>query len=201
MSLGSSLGLASRTVMAELQFDPSGMLQIDMDRGIVQLRGASPRLVVPTDALVALCGEAGPEVLADFGQRWGTELGARAAGRLGAEVTGASVETWLAQLGGEWALAGLGNLAIERWGQALVITVADSPVGETGDPLIVAILAGALQRLASRDLTVLKLSRAEGTLRTVVLAPSVAERVRAWLGDGSAWADVLVRLHDVRGGE
>ena len=193
--------LMSRSHMAEPHFDPSGMLQIDIGRGIVQLQGASPRSVVPADALVALCHEAGFEALVDFGRKWGTELGARVAGRLGADVASGSVEAWVAQLGGEWALSGLGELGFERWGKALVISIEASPLGRDGAPLMEAILAGALQRGASRDLRVVALGFEADRLRLVVLSPAAADVARQWIEGGSQWGDVLVRLHAARGDE
>jgi hypothetical protein len=187
--------------MAEVQFDPAGMLQIDLGRGVVQLQGASPRLVVPVAALVALCREAGNAALRDFGNRWGTELGARVAGRLGDGPANRSIQTWLEHLGGEWALAGLGALALERWGKALVLSVDGSPLGQDGDALLEALLGGALQRGASRDLKVVSLGRDDAVVRLVVLAPGAAQRARTWLEAGTSWGDVLARLHDSRGAE
>ncbi len=187
--------------MAEPQFDPAGMLQIDLGRGVVQLRGASPRLVVPSEVLVGLCKEAGPDALVDFGRRWGTELGARVAERLGIEASSSSVEAWLAHLGGEWALAGLGSLAFERWGKVLVVCVEDSPLGPEGDPLGEAVIAGALQRSASRDLGVVGLGRSDSTARFAVLAPAAADTVRRWFADGVSWGDAVMRLHAGQGAQ
>ncbi len=187
--------------MAEAQFDPAGMLQIDLGRGVVQLQGASPRLVVPVKALVALCREAGNDAVRDFGTSWGTELGARVAGRLGNDRGSASLQAWLEHLGGEWALAGLGALALERWGKALVLSVDGSPLGQDGDVLLEAVLSGALQRGASRDLNAVSLGRDDAVVRMVVLAPGAAQRARTLLEAGTSWGDVLVRLHDSRGAE
>jgi hypothetical protein len=181
--------------MAELRFDPSQSVKFDFARGAVEIDGGA-HLLVPTSALLALCRGAGVEAQRDFGRSLGTELGRRVAGRL--RVNDASVEAVVEHLGGDLAVIGLGSLGAERWGQALVLTLSKSPLDREGDALVAAVLEGALQRAMARDAAVVPLAREEGQARLLVTSASTAGKVRAWLGDGVPWGDVLARLHETR---
>jgi hypothetical protein len=181
--------------MAELGFDPSQSVKFDFVRGAVEIDGGA-HLLVPTSSLLALCRGAGAEALRDFGRGLGTELGRRVAGRI--RINEASVESVVTHLGGDLALVGLGSLGVERWGQALVLTVTTSPLDREGDALVAAVLEGALQRAMARDVAVVPLSRENGQARLVVTSASAAGKVRAWLGEGVSWGDVLARLHEAR---
>src|SRR5689334_2855860 len=116
--------------MAESRFDPAQAVKFDFGTGQVSLDGAA-RLLVPPDALLALCRGAGGEAARDFGRRLGTELGRRVSSRIG--IDRASVDVVIEHLGGDLALLGLGSLGAERWGRALVLTVKSSPLGSEGD--------------------------------------------------------------------
>ena len=178
--------------MAEPRFDPSNAVKFDLGRGQVDLDGA-PRMLVPVDALLVLCKGAGPEALRDFGRTLGTEVGRRVRERI--KVDQASLESVVEHLGGDLALSGLGSLAIERWGRALVMTVSDSPLGADGDGLIASVLEGALQRGMGRDARVVKLERKNGLVRLLVTAPKTAEKVQSMLASGVPWGDLLAKLH------
>src|SRR4051812_29787773 len=139
-------------VMPEARFDPSKAVTFDLASGLVHLEGAPSRLLVPADALRALCEAAGAEASSAFGRAIGAPMGQRVASRFagagegaGEGVKKASVETIVDHLGGEMALAGLGSLALERWGHALVLVVDSSPLEGGGDRLLEAVLAGALE--------------------------------------------------------
>jgi hypothetical protein len=181
--------------MAELGFDPSQSVKFDFARGSVEIDGGA-HLLVPTSALLALCRSTGAEAQRDFGRSLGTELGRRLGGRIRANE--ASVEKIVEHLGGDLALVGLGSLGLERWGRALVLTVSKSPLDREGDALVAAVLEGALQRAMARDATVVPLAREDGQARLLVTSASAASKVRAWLGDGVPWGDVLARLHETR---
>ena len=178
--------------MAEPRFDPANAVKFDLGKGHVALDGA-PRMLVPVDAMLALCRGAGPEAQRDFGRTLGTEVGRRVRERI--KVDQASLESVVEHLGGDLALSGLGSLAIERWGRALVMTISDSPLGADGDELISAVLEGALQRGMGRDARVIKLERSDGSVRLLVTSPKTAEKVRGLLASGVAWGEMLARLH------
>jgi hypothetical protein len=182
--------------MAELHFDPSRVVNFDLGRGRVALDGASYRVLVPTDLLVELCQSAGEEALNNFGRRLGTECGRRVAERLGDGAAEANVEIMLEHLGGEIALMGLGNLGVERWGKALVMTFEGSPVGSEGDALLAAILEGAIQRALGRDPNVVKLHRDDDVVRMLVASSPTATAVKQALSSGTSWGTVLAELHE-----
>ncbi|HVW26267.1 MAG TPA: hypothetical protein VHC69_12925 [Polyangiaceae bacterium] len=172
-------------------FDPTRAVQFDLDRGRIFVAGSDPRLLVPAEALARLCAGSASDAVKDFGRGLGTEMGRRVMGRLGSD---GSVSAMVEHLGGELALAGFGSLGLEVWGRALVLTVTDSPLGETGDPLIAAVLEGAIQRAVARDAAVVRIERSNGKARLAVLRPSTAASVRRWLGEGASWGDILTRL-------
>jgi hypothetical protein len=130
-----------------------------------------------------------------FGRRLGTEAGRRTADALGSGVAGASLESLLEHLGGNLALMGFGSLGLERWGKALVFTLDTSPFGAHGDALLSAVIEGALQRAAGRDVEAVVLGRDDDRVRLVVLSARAARSVRAWLDEGRSWGEVLSRLH------
>jgi hypothetical protein len=147
------------------------------------------------DLLIELCQIAGEEAIRNFGRRLGTEAGRRVAERLGDGTKEASIATLLDHLGGEMALMGLGNLGVEQWGRALVMTVEGAPAGREGNALLAAVLEGAIQRAFGRDSSVVELLRDDDLLRLLVVSPATAESVRSQLGSGCSWGQVLATLH------
>ncbi len=185
--------LKARLMVA--RFNPSQIVQFDLNHGQVRLDGSPFRLLVPADAVLALCKNAGNEALEAFGHQLGSEVGQRVQGRLGEEASGASLEDVLEHLGGDLALMGLGSLGAERWGRALVLTVQGSPLGSDGDPLLAAVVEGALQEAFGRAGRVLVLGREEDSVRLLVTNADAAEKVNHWMRDGSSWSEAISRLH------
>src|SRR5580698_7411325 len=101
--------------MAAPSFDATHSIQFDLGRGNVR-SGDEQVLLVPANALASLTAVAPAEA----SQGLGRALGRRARARLD-DVAEASIEAVVTQLAGEAALAGIGSLSIERWGQALVV--------------------------------------------------------------------------------
>jgi hypothetical protein len=185
--------------MAFPRFDPARALKFDLGRGQIEMEGARPRVVVPSDALFELCRAAGRDAQVDFGRRLGTEAGRRTAEALEGGVAGASLEAVVEHLGGNLALLGFGSLGLERWGKALVFTVDDSPFGAEGDALLAAVIEGALQRAVGREGQVVLLARDDARARFAVLSKTAAASVRSWLDAGASWGEVLARLHRTKG--
>jgi hypothetical protein len=181
--------------MAQPQFDPSRAVQFDLGRGQVALDGASCRVLVPADLLLELCRDAGTEAAKNFGRRLGTECGRRVAERLAEGAAQATVENLLDHLGGEVALMGLGNLGVERWGKALVMTCEGAPGGSDGDVLLGAVLEGAMQRVFGRDTTAVKLQRDDDLVRMLIVSSATAQSVSEALRSGTAWGQVVAELH------
>jgi len=181
--------------MPDPRFDPSKSVTFDLVHGLVHLEGAPSRLLVPADALAALVGAAGADAAAVFGRSLGDAMGRRVAGRLAGGVSAAPVEAVVEHLGGELALAGLGSLAIERWGRALVLVLDQSPLGAGGDALLEAVLAAAIEAAAGRRVRAVRLGRDGVRARFFVGGDTGAGKLKAWLAEGVAWGEALVRLH------
>lgn len=175
------------------RFDPSYALEFDLGRGQIRMANAGERVVVPSDALLALCQGASEDAVRDFGRRLGTEAGRALLGRLG-EAGQASLEAVVEHLGGELALMGLGSLGLERWGTALVLSFTHSPLGSAGDLLLGSVLEGAAQRTFGRDVVATKLVRDADQVRFLITGRAGAEQALGWLASGVAWGDVLTRL-------
>jgi hypothetical protein len=127
---------------------------------------------------------------------------ASAAGDAGARaVRAAPLETVIEHLGGELALAGLGSLAMERWGRAMVLVLDPCPLGADASGLLEAVLEGALEAAAGRPVRALVLDRDAGRARLLIAGGAAVARVRAWLAGGTSWGDALVKLHGVRRGD
>jgi hypothetical protein len=176
-----------------LNFDPSYALEFDFGRGQIRMANAGERVVVPCDALLALCQGASEDAVRDFGRRLGTEAGRVMNDRLG-EAWQASLETVLEHLGGELALMGLGSLGLERWGQALVLSFSHSPIGSAFDLLLGSVLEGAMQRSFGRDTVAIKLMRDDQKVRFLMAGRAGADKAGNWLAQGVPWGDVLSRL-------
>jgi hypothetical protein len=185
--------------MVTPRFDPSYVLEFDLARGQVKVQNAGERLVVPVDALLALCQGASPEAVRDFGRRLGTEAGRAVLERLG-DGAAASIDAVVEHLGGELSLMGVGSLGVERWGTALVVSFRHSPLGSASESLLGAVVEGALQRAFARDVVAAPLVRDGEQLRFLVTSRYGADRVRELLASGVAWGDVLTRLVTASGG-
>lgn len=191
--------------MAFAPYRPDHDVTFDLAHGLVHLEGAPARVLVPADALGALCAAAGPDATATFGRAMGRAMGLRVAGRLAAPAgagdaarggaLSATVETMVDHLGAELSLAGLGSLGIERWGHALVIVVDHCPLGARGDALLEAVLSEAVGALSARSVHAVLLARDGVRARLLLANGAAAERVRAWLAGGSSWGEALTRLH------
>ncbi len=182
--------------MSEPQFDPTGALRFDLERGKLTLTGAGPRLLVPVPALAALLASAGEPAAREFGVAMGTEIGRRLAERLDGALDQLGLESFLAHLAGEFALVGLGEVGLERWGQALVCTLLGNP----GLPpvVIAAVFEACLQRGLSRDAAVVLAESDSEKIRLLVLSRTTAQEVRAWLTLGVAFSEIVARLHEPR---
>ncbi len=187
--------------MPDTRFDPESSVTFDLTRGLVHVDGAPPGLLVPADALLAMARAAGTGAVAAFGRSLGTGVGRRAARRLAAGAGAASVETAIEHLGGELALAGLGSLGLERWGQAAVLVIDGSPLEAEGDALIEAVLAGAVEAATERAVHVACIGRDGARARFFLGSAAGVAKVRAWLADGLPWGEALARLHSGRAPE
>ncbi len=192
--------------MSDAPFDPTGAVTFDLAAGRVSMKGSPARVLVPSEQLSALCDAAGQDATRSLGRTMGEAMARRALEALAGpdgSVGGVSIESFVQHLAGEFALVGLGAVGMERWGRAMLLTVA-SPVAHDG--LLRAVLEGALESTTKRTVRCTKLMQADGLSRFLIASPSTAEQVERQLGGGKAWAEILVELHGAgsaaqRGGE
>src|SRR6185312_6690542 len=107
--------------MADPSFNPSHAVRFDLPKGEVRAAGSDERLaLVPLAALLDLALSAPAEAVEALARALGASIGRRAAVRI-TEPRSASIDAFVTQLAGEAALAGIGTLAVERWGRALIV--------------------------------------------------------------------------------
>lgn len=190
--------------MTHPKFDPAEAVTFDLANGHALLDGAANQVLVPSDALLALCNEAGEEASEAMMAAIGDAVGQRVAKRLAAApgedeqaaVCATSFETVVEHLAGELALIGTGALSVERWGKALVLVHDQSPFGAEGDQLIAGILQAALARVSGRtNLRAVHLERNGVRARFLVVSEPVADDVIERLKEGASWGSVVVELH------
>jgi hypothetical protein len=129
------------------------------------------------------------------GRALGSSIGKRIAARLGGadELRGASIERVITDIARELAVSGLGAVAIERWGRALVIAVDRPAVADLA--FLASILEGVLEGASDTPVRCVSLGREGAIVRVLVASDSAIARARAMLNQGAAWGDVLARLH------
>jgi hypothetical protein len=156
----------------------------------VHLQDSLRTAIVSVEALAQLCAAAGDDAAARFGRAMGEAMGSRVAKRVGAD--GATTEAFVEHLGGELAVCGLGVLAIERWGRALVFVVQGGgvPASVTG-----ALLEGALQKATGRAAASVRLMQEPDRERYLLTSEQAARQAVQWLAEGASWGEVLVKLH------
>src|SRR5579884_2008265 len=102
-------------------FDPTHAVRFDLPHGSVRTGAdGDAAVLVPAAVLVEAARSAPVDVAERLGRGLGSAIGRRAAERMG-DPQKASVEDFVTQLAVEAALAGIGVLAVERWGRALVV--------------------------------------------------------------------------------
>ncbi len=178
--------------MAAPSFDSAQAVRFDLPRGSVRAgSGGETVLVVPSAALAELARSAPAAAAEAFARALGSAIGRRAVARMG-DARAASLEEFVTQLAGEVALAGLGVLAIERWGRALVVVVEGSPLAGS---LMAPVVGSALEAATGRKVACALLSRDGETTRILIASDGAAARVRGWIASGTPWGDALGRLH------
>jgi hypothetical protein len=174
-------------------FEPEGAVEFDLPHGVV--RGAGDRLmVVPATLLEEIAVTAGADAAVTVARAIGTASGQRAALRMGGveAARGASIDTVLSHLAGELALTGVGAAYLERWGRALVLVLANTPVRD--DVAVAALVEGALSAVTDRPVATLTLSRDSTGVRVLVASASAVLRAKELMERGMAWGETLTRI-------
>lgn len=174
-------------------FDPTGAVRFDIQSGAASDPRGTRLVLLPASALEAL-ERTTPGALAHLGSELGRGCGARVAARLGgdAAVRNASLEDVVTQLAGELAIAGVGQLHIERWGRALILVVSNPGVGSDG--FLGAALGGALGTATGRELAIAPLGREGGVARYFVGAQPTVLKLRSLMSQGKSWSDAIASL-------
>ncbi len=173
-------------------FDPSRALVFDLTHGQLRDDEGTARLNIPALSLLRLCEQAGTDAQKDFARSLGTDIGRRIADRLGRSASDAPLHTWASHLGGHLALVGLGDLSLQLWGQALVISVAGIPTG--GTQLVGHVLSAALQRGLGKTAELVAFEQ-ESSTSFLVVSSSTASKVSEMISNGVSLGEVIERLH------
>jgi len=200
------LSIAVRADASAPSFDPSAAVRFDLDRGRILLSDDEPQLLVPASVLVSLA--TGAMGARDEGRVLGGTLLARIAARLQRSAEGeaapsdtlssvreASLETVVEWLGCELALTGLGSLAVERWGRALVLDFEPCALDARADELLEGLVEAALGNLSDDDLGAVVVDRSEQHARGLVVHASLCEAVAEMRASGVGLVDIVQALH------
>jgi hypothetical protein len=183
--------------MIDGPLDPAQWVAFDLERGIVHVDGERPHAVVPAAALGALLGAAAEVDRAAFARAVGEAMGARIASRLGGvdAVRAATPEAVLTQVAAELAVAGLGALAVERWGRALIVVV-DTPFAADADDWLEGLLGAAFSVATGLDADAAALERDAGRAFFMLTSKEMVGRVRGLRYRSRRFLDALADLHD-----
>lgn len=171
--------------------DPTAIFKFDQSSGAVRVRGGERALVLTESALAPLVNAAvmGGDLKAI--RRLGRLVGSLAAQELPRNPGQCPLGEVTDRMAGLVGLFGFGKLAVEQWGDALVATVAKSPVLDEGQLTLAALLGGALSELSGQEVACVPVGPAGAFL---VVHSGIAEAVWGWAREGMSLAAVLGRL-------
>jgi hypothetical protein len=172
-------------------FDPASYYAFDLARGSVQTRHGDRVLVLSTDTVGPLVSLAVKHGDLTAVRALGKRIGEDAARSLGSDVRSASPEDVVNHASGTLAMLGFGALSLERWADALVLSLAGSPPLDSEHLGLAALLGGLLTSLGGRDIACVPI---ENGARFVVVHPVIAEEVWTWSKEGVALAEIVSRL-------
>jgi len=176
--------------------NPGAAPIFELDRGWVSF-GADAQLLVPADALVAICKAGGERAARDLGRSIGEAAGRRLAARQKPDE-GAAFAVAIDALGAEIGWLGLGLLVAERWGRALVLRIDGGPlsIGDETEALLSGIVEGALEAWTGRTAHAIVIDRTVGRIRVLVGGPRAVGLAQALVQSGADHHEVIRRLHD-----
>jgi hypothetical protein len=180
--------------MAVRSVDLRGALVADLSKGSLRSRDDRALLAIPVDALGAALGAGGPDAVRALGDALGAALEAPAREAL-ASLDDASAADVAYAINAALARFGLGRVAFEQWGDALVARWDGAPAnrGPLADLCALA-LARCLSALTASAATAVVVE-SEPAFRVLIAAESVCEYVRTASSTGqSTMADVLGKL-------
>ena len=177
--------------MAEPLFDPNGFYEFDLPKGSVRTRHGSRVLVLTDNVVAPLVSTAVQNGDLTAVRRLGRELGDHVSSALGGAAEAAAPELVLSHAAGVLSLFGWGALALERWGDAVVVSVASVPALDDEHLGVAALLGGMLSAISEREVACVPVD-AEGHF--VIVDPTVAEEVWTWSKEGADLPLIISRL-------
>jgi hypothetical protein len=170
-------------------------LKFDLATGQVRTAAGEQLLVIPLSSLEEIASTGGANAASRVARGLGVAIGRRVVRGLGSTegVRKASLEALVTSLAFEVAVAGWGSLTLERWGKALVLALDHAPVADLA--IVTALLEGALETLAGREVHGVALPTEGGAIRVLVASEKTAAKARAWSLEGVLVGEVIARLH------
>lgn len=176
--------------MAQPNFDPGGFYEFDLSRGAVRAKGGERVFVMSNEVVSAVLQALTKQNDLATLQKLGASLAAHASTALAGRVADGTPEEVIGHASAVLGLYGWGKLAAERWGDALVVTLAGMSDIDPKHTASAALLTGLLSKLSGTALECVPV----GKEKLIVVHPSIAKDVAAWVNSGSDVAGVASRL-------
>lgn len=167
-----------------------GSLRLDLPKGSAELRG-EPVVVLPAQALETLLRAAPSASRIDMGRDVGLAMGKNVSKRLGGSggVRSASTEEVVNAMATEIALAGLGELSLERWGRAMVIGLSGGPLAKQSE-LLAGLIGGAIEAATGSPASAVSI----GDAKYFVGNARACERLRSYITSGTSFGEAIARM-------
>lgn len=156
--------------MSEPRFDPSAFYEFDLPNGRVRGRTGARVIVLSEDVLGPLVAAASTAGDLTPVRTLGSLLGEEVIASLGVDPTGLPPEVVLSHAAAVTAMHGFGKLSFERWGEALVLAITDSPSLDEMWLGIAALLGGMFSQVSQREVACVPVEPG----KFLVVDPSIA---------------------------
>lgn len=187
--LGVGFYIEAMTASETSGFDPGDYYAFDLAKGAVHTRHGDRVLVLSADVIGPLVSTAARHGDLTAIRSLGKRIGEDAARSLNQDARRAAPEAVLSHASGTLALLGWGVLSLERWGNALALTLTGAPSLDPDRLGLAALLGGVLTSLGGRDVACVPVG-----VRFVIVHPSIAEAVWGWAKDGVDLGQIVIRL-------
>ena len=177
-------------------FDPEAFFDFDLTTGAVRARGGTRVLMLSDTVVGPLVSSAVASGDLTALRRLGRHIGEEIRASVGGSAAHQAPDVVLGHAAGVLALFGWGQLAMERWGDALVARVSSLPDVDESQLALAALLGGLFTALAQKDVACVPLMRADGGERGafILVDPTVAETVWSWAQAGHDIPTIVQQL-------
>jgi hypothetical protein len=121
----------------------------------------------------------------------GNQMGKMLAASLGDNALNRAPETVLGHAANLIALYGWGRLHLERWGDALCLSVDELPPLDEDNLAVAALLGGLFSTLSEQEVACVPIGDSN---RYLMVDPQIAEYVWSWSKDGESLGQIISRL-------